>query len=224
MQTLSWASLQDDLFQWVVRAIVLFTAMPIHECAHGYMADRLGDNTARVQGRLTLNPFVHLDLMGSICLIAFGFGWAKPVQVTSRHFKNPKRDMALTAIAGPISNILMALVVMILYKLCYGFMPMLRENTFVYVLTSVLGIMMSINLYLAVFNLLPVPPLDGAKFFGAILPSKAYFFMLRYERYVYIVLVILLFTGVLWWPLQWASGKLMIALDWITSPINLLFR
>ena len=218
------ASLQENLFQWMVRLIVLFTAMPVHECAHGYVADKLGDNTARLQGRLTLNPFAHLDPMGSICLLLFGFGWAKPVPVNSRYFAKPKRDMALTAIAGPVSNILLAFIVMVALKICYGISPLFRHTAVLSTLVSVLSLMIILNLYLAVFNLLPIPPLDGSKFFGAALPGKAYYFMLRYERYVYIVLVILLFTGVLSLPLQWLAQRLFGLLDWMTTPINLFFR
>lgn len=217
--------MRADLFTYMVRVIVLFTAIPIHECAHGYVANKLGDDTAYHQGRITLNPFVHLDMMGTILLILTGFGWAKPVQVNTRRFEHPRRDMALTALAGPASNVLMALVLLIAYKVLWGFAlaPAMRNTgSVVSVLIQMLWIMISVNLSLAVFNLLPVPPLDGSKIFGAVLPDKYYYFMMQYERYVFIVLLVLLYTGILSTPLSWLVRLLYWLLDLITYPVSLL--
>lgn len=212
------------LFSFFVRTLVLFTAMPVHECAHGLIADRLGDDTPRSQGRLTLNPFVHLDLAGSILLFLTGFGWAKPVQVDMRNFKHPRRDMALTSLAGPLSNILMALLVLIIYKLLLGFVPVLHISVYMSTLSNVLGMVISINLSLAVFNLLPVPPLDGSKIFGVLLPQKLYWGMLRYQQVISLIVMLLLFTGILSPPINAATSAIFKGLDLITYPINLLFR
>lgn len=216
--------MSDQLFTWVARGLVLFTAMPIHECAHGYTAYRLGDNTAKEQGRLTLNPFAHLDMLGSILLVFAGFGWAKPVQVDPRNFKNPKRDMAITALAGPLSNILLATVVLILTKLLFQIWPLFRVyTTFLQGLLDVLLVIITTNLYLAVFNLLPVPPLDGSKIFGAFLPDKYYFFVMRNQRYIALLLFVLIFTGVLAYPLQRIASFLLVGLDTLTFFLGRLF-
>ena len=213
------------MFDVFVRLIVLFTAMPVHECAHGYIASRLGDNTARYQGRLTLNPFVHLDPLGSVLLVFTGFGWAKPVQVNPRNFKHPRRDMALSSLAGPVSNVILALIVMVVFKLCLGLgytSAMRSGNNALYTILQMLSIMISVNLSLAVFNFLPIPPLDGSKIFGAILPEKYYFFMMQYERYVFIALILLLYTGILSTPLRFLTGLLYSLLDIITMPVSWL--
>ena len=107
----------EAVLRYLTMAVVIVTALPAHELAHGLAADRLGDHTAREQGRLTLNPFVHLDLFGTLALFLFGFGWAKPVPVNSSRFKKPKRDLALTALAGPLANLLLGLVTMAIFKI-----------------------------------------------------------------------------------------------------------
>ena len=158
----------ETVIRYLTMAVVVVTALPVHELAHGLVADRLGDHTAREQGRLTLNPFAHLDLFGTLALLLFGFGWAKPVPVNPSHFKKPKRDMALTALAGPLSNILLALILMVVFKvyMFYGNINSTAGLMFGQIIYTILWT----NLTLAVFNLLPVPPLDGAKILDAVLP------------------------------------------------------
>lgn len=214
----------DTIMSFLTRAIVLFTAMPVHECAHGYIAGKLGDNTARERGRLTLNPLAHIDPIGTLLMFVSGFGWARPVPVDPRNFKHPRRDMALTALAGPVSNMIMALVLLIIAKLLVGFMPGMRESSVAASLVDVIVTMLYINLYLAVFNLLPVPPLDGSKIIGIVFPDKIYFGIMRYERYISLALFALLFTGVLSTPLMWLAERVFLFLDLLTLPINLLFR
>lgn len=213
----------DMLYKFFIRAVVLFTAMPVHECAHGLVADRLGDDTPRVQGRLTLNPFAHLDWTGTILLFFTGFGWAKPVSVDMRNFKHPRRDMALTALAGPASNITIAFLVLVIYRFLPFFTAM-RMTPAISALSEILGSVIVINVSLAVFNFLPVPPLDGSKIFGAVLPEKLYHGMLRYQRQISIALMLLLFSGILTIPLTWLSSRAVDFLLFITSPINLLYR
>lgn len=208
------------LFTMVARAVVLFTAMPIHECAHGLMADRLGDDTPRRQGRLTLNPFAHLDLLGGVLLVFTGFGWAKPVQVDPRNFRKPRRDMAVTSLAGPLSNILLGLALMILYRVWGNFLPLLRNSAIPMYVEILINAMVYTNLYLAVFNLLPVPPLDGSKIFGAVLPDRYYFTVMRYERFIAIALMVLLFTGVLTKPLSYMANLLYTLIYIITFPLG----
>lgn len=215
----------ETLLQWAARAVVLITAMPVHECAHGFVAHKLGDPTAESQGRLTLNPFSHLDPIGSILLILTGFGWARPVPVDSRYFRHPRRDMALTALAGPLSNILLALVTMVIYKLVLAlfFSDILAIGTTFSAVQFFLSTMILVNLYLAVFNLMPLPPLDGFKFFGAIMPDRLYWKLIEMERFISIILIILLFTGTLSRPLAWVSGRLLTFIDYATLPIDYLF-
>ena len=203
------------LFQFLVRALVLFTAMPVHECAHGLAATRLGDDTPRLQGRLTLNPLAHLDWTGSILLFFTGFGWAKPVQVDMRGFKHPRRDMALVSVAGPLSNLLMSFAMMTVYRL----LPASLSN-----LAEILYITAHINLSLAVFNLLPLPPLDGSKILGVILPQKLYYGMLRHQRAISAVMILLLYFGVLSIPVWWLTDKAFYYMKYITAPLALLWK
>lgn len=196
----------------MIRALVLFTAMPVHECAHGWMADKLGDRTARSSGRLTLNPFAHLDLFGSILLLLVGVGWAKPVPVNPYYFDkvSQKSGIAITALAGPVSNILMALITMILAKLSW-----MLGLSFLF---TVFLTMCSINLGLAVFNLIPIHPLDGSRVLSYFLPYKAIRFLEEHEQIIYMVfMAVILFTDVLNVPLSFLSGILFDGLDWFTS-------
>ena len=186
----------------LVRALVLFTTMPIHECAHGWVADKLGDHTARQAGRLTLNPFHHLDLFGSILLLFAGVGWAKPVPVNPYYFTKVDRraGIALTALAGPMSNILMALLTMILYKAVL----LLPLPTFLAsFLAMVFMVMCVTNLNLAVFNLIPVHPLDGSRILAFFLPDKALRWIDEHEQIIYIVfMMLILFTNILDGPIS----------------------
>lgn len=203
-----------DPFQMMVSLIVAFTALPVHEAAHAYVASKLGDDTAKYQGRLTLNPFVHLDLLGTVSLALFGFGWAKPVPINPRNFKNPKLGMMLSSLAGPVSNILLALVLMIVYKVTSPFLY--TSTAYGSNFVTIIYIMVMLNTYLAVFNLLPIPPLDGSRLLTYFLPAKYYFQIMQYERYIWIGLIVLLYTGVLSGPLMWLSSLLIGLLDKMT--------
>lgn len=161
----------ETVIRYLTMAVVVVTSLPVHELAHGLTANWLGDHTAKDQGRLTLNPFAHLDLFGTLALLLFGFGWAKPVPINPSRFKKPKRDMALTALAGPLSNILLALVLMAIFKvyMFYGNINSTAGLMFGQIIYTILWT----NLTLAVFNLLPVPPLGWRKDFRC---SSAAFF------------------------------------------------
>ena len=185
---------------------VVFVCAPVHELAHGWAAYKLGDTTAKNAGRLTFNPLRHIDPIGMIMILLFGFGYAKPVPVDMRYFKNPKRDMALVGIAGPASNIMMSFVFGFFYSL---FVNLLPSSTLSLVLGYFCYFAASINVALAVFNLLPIPPLDGSKIIAGLLPDKIYWKYMQYERYAMMLVLVLLFTGVLSTPLYWLERLLM---------------
>lgn len=208
------------LLTWGMRILVLLTAMPIHESAHAFTAYRLGDTTAKQQGRLTFNPFRHLDLLGSLMIIFAGFGWAKPVPVDPRNFKNPRAGMAVTAVAGPVSNILLSAVLLAVYKMIVYHLG--AVTTAMGWVLYAFSVVIFTNLRLAAFNLLPVPPLDGSKFFGALLPEKFYFTIMRYERYIAIVLVVLMVTGSFSRPIELAEDALFAFINFLTKPVDLL--
>lgn len=198
---------------FLARLFVVFCTLPVHEYAHAFVADKLGDKTARLSGRLTLNPMAHIDILGAIMILFVGFGYAKPVPVNPRNFKNPKKGMALTALAGPFSNILMAVVFMFLSNV----LSLFGSSVFVQAFYVFFSFAASINIGLAVFNLIPIPPLDGSRVLELLIPDKYYYKFAQYERYIVIVIFALIIFGVLDAPLAFLQNHLYSALNYIVS-------
>ena len=181
-----------DLLLSAVPALLCVT---LHELSHGYVAYRLGDDTAKRAGRLTLNPLRHIDPFGLLLLLVAHVGWAKPVPVRMQNFRDPKRGMALTALAGPVSNLLITLVFLFLYGLAFPF-AVRADSSAAMTAVSLLYITAQLSLGLGLFNLLPIPPLDGSKVLFSLLPDESYSFLMRYERYGMLLLFALTWLDV----------------------------
>lgn len=183
----------ENILYVLILAFCVFLSLSVHEMSHGLAAYAIGDRTAKNSGRLSLNPLHHLDPIGALCLFLFGFGWAKPVPINPWNFKHKKAGMVVTAVAGPLSNFILAFIAVFVYSLIPHIA--VRDG----ILLNVLAVLRTICLYLVstnvglgLFNLIPVPPLDGSKVLNALLPQNIYFKIMQYERYGFIVLIILI--------------------------------
>ena len=205
----------DGVWQTAVLVAASLLCITFHETCHGLAAYRLGDNTAKRMGRLSLNPLKHVDLMGLIMMALFRFGWAKPVPVDMRNFKNPKAGMALTALAGPVSNVVLAYAAVVL---CYFVMFLADRLGSTWLLLALAQFFVYVEIIsagLAVFNVFPIPPLDGSKVLVALLSDRAYDRLMRYEKYGMGLLMALLVTGAIDRPL----GAMR---DWLLTWLNSL--
>jgi len=197
MKNLNWSYL-TDILKSVIPALICIV---LHELAHGLAAYKLGDETAKRMGRLTLNPLKHIDPLGLICMAVLHFGWAKPVPVNMYNFKNPKRGMAATALAGPMMNLLISAVFLGVFSLSF---EKLAISDFGIQVLQFLYTTAYLSLYLALFNLVPIPPLDGSKVLFSFLPDEHYRKLMRYERYGMIIFAVIIFSGVITRPLSTA--------------------
>ena len=185
----NWGGFLDILSQ----ALAVLICLTVHETCHGLAALALGDPTAKRMHRLSFNPLQHIDWLGLLAMFVCGFGWAKPVPVDMRYFKNPKAGMALTALAGPASNFLLALLAMFGARLIASLAPV---NAFVLWLFYFLLTLAILSIGLGLFNLIPIPPLDGSKVLFAFLPEKTYYTLMRYERYGMLVLLLIVWLDI----------------------------
>lgn len=200
--------------------ILLLICLPVHELAHGYAAYRLGDNTAKNMGRLSFNPFRHLDLLGSLMILIVGVGYAKPVPVNMMNFRNPKKDMALTAFAGPFSNLCMCILFTLLWILQLRFVPFptTTAGLIVYqIFYFIFATAAQINISLAIFNLIPVPPFDGSRILGYFISDRLYYKIMAHEREIFIIVLIVLATGFLSGPFSIFVSKVYRGIVWLLS-------
>ena len=213
-----------QLLNLLLSVIPSLICITLHELCHGLTALALGDDTAKRAGRLTLNPIRHLDPMGLLMVVVFHFGWAKPVPVNMSRFRHPKQGMAITALAGPAGNVLITLVFLLLYGALY--IPLGTSKAGAYIL-HMLQLTAYISLGFAVFNLIPLPPLDGSKVLFSALSDEGYWKLMRYERYGSILLLVLVATDVLGKPLSNAVHTLFSALiplaQWACDAVYTLF-
>lgn len=198
----------DGLTSMLLRIVAILICIIIHEMSHGLAAYWLGDPTAKQNHRLSMNPLHHLDPFGLLMMVVVGFGWAKPVPVDARYFKNPKSGMALTAFAGPLSNFILAYLTAIALHVTvaaanhYGYGVGLQKTA------EFLSMLLILNIGLGLFNLIPFPPLDGSKMIGVFLPDRLYYQVLRYEHFGIFLLMVVLWTG-------WLDIPLYAARTWL---------
>ena len=228
---LSSGNIREAIISLLLMIPVILISLSTHEAAHGYIAYKMGDPTAYNLGRVTLNPLKHIDPMGSLCMLIFGYGWAKPVPINARYFRKPKYGMAFTAIAGPISNILIGIIGAIFYSVTLFLFSVFAADILTNeMLTNILSVLLNffyylgfMNFVLAVFNLIPIPPFDGSRFFSLFLPEKIYFSMMKYERYIMIgILLFMIVCSRLFnfSPFGWVADKLF---DLVANPVFKLF-
>ena len=214
-QNMDWVGLVNFLLQ--VAAVLI--CLTVHEVSHGLAALALGDPTAKSQRRLSLNPIAHIDPFGALMMLVAGFGWAKPVPVDMRYFKHPKSGMALTALAGPVSNFVLAYAALLCHRLVDG-----ASGGAAGAPLAFLWVLAALSVGLGVFNLIPFPPLDGSKVVEGILPDRLYYGILRYERFGMFILMAVLWLGLLNKPLFLARSAIMSVLYRGTEWLALLFQ
>ena len=191
-QSINWSDLGD----MILRVAAILICLIVHEVCHGLAAYHLGDPTAKLSHRLSLNPLRHLDLFGTLMMIVVGFGWAKPVPVNPNYFKKPKQGMAITALAGPASNFALALLSALAVNGLMGAVSVRGESAALITAARFFYLMVLLNIGLGIFNLIPFPPQDGSKVVAMFLPDRAYVRWMQLERYGMFVLMVLLWLGI----------------------------
>ena len=218
-EILSGGSIRDIIINLLLTVPAILIALSFHEAAHGYVAYKMGDRTAFNLGRVTLNPVKHLDLMGCLWMLIFGYGWAKPVPINARNFKNPRKGMAFTAIAGPLMNFIIGLASTLIYTAILFYYSInfinIYQNAFlsnvIWASMLLFQYMSLLNFILMTYNLIPIPPFDGSRFFGLLLPEKVYWGIMRYEQYTMIGIIAISFLCSRFFgfsPFSWVAEKI----------------
>ena len=229
LDILSGGDIRNIIISLVFSMPIILLALSLHETAHGYVAYKCGDSTAYNLGRLTLNPIKHIDPAGFLCMLLLGFGWAKPVPINTRNFRNPKRGMALSALAGPAANAIMGLISAALLGFTtalYYYLMLSGASRFVLTCISYTTLLFELsalyNLLFMAFNLIPIPPFDGSRIALVFLPPKTYFGIMRYERQIMIGLLValLLLSRLGFSPFSWIAYNLT---DLVANPVFELF-
>ena len=230
LSLLQGGDLKSMLASLLLSLPVILFALSFHETAHGYVAYKCGDRTAYNLGRLTLNPLKHFDPIGCLCMLVFGYGWAKPVPINTRNFDDPKRGMALSAAAGPLSNLLLGAISAVFYGITNALYSYLfysaGEKSFFFTAIGWLSIFFMLgayyNFFFAVFNLIPVPPFDVSRIALAFLPTNTYFRIMQYERQIMFgtLIALMVLSRLGFSPFGWVADTLT---DLIATPIGNLF-
>ena len=202
-----------DVLQIITKILIIFLVLPIHECAHAWAAHKMGDETAAYSGRLTLNPLAHIDILGALCLLITGFGWGRPVPINPLKFKKQRFGIAITAAAGPLSNLAVSFIAMIIYRIVLSlpggsgyFLSSAGDITGGFVILYILQFFILVNIGLAIFNLIPIPPLDGSKIISYFTSAKLDRWIYEHQLIVNAVFFAVIITGILSKPLNIIGG------------------
>lgn len=214
---------KELILKYGARLMVIFMVIPLHEFAHAWSANKMGDPTPKAQNRLNVNPFNHIDPIGGLMLLVAGFGWGRPVQVNPNYFKKPRKGMALSAAAGPIANLIVAYIGVILYKVLASFFYA-NGTDVLYWLTVLMYYFTSINLGLAIFNLIPIPPLDGSKILRYFTSYNFDRKIQQYSFYISIGFIVLVLSGLLDTPLNWLNEKFFWIMDKLSFWVDPLMQ
>ena len=214
-----------DMMTIVARLLVLATSLSVHEWAHAFVAYKLGDDTAYRMGRVTLNPLVHLDPIGTLMILLLGFGGAKPVEVNPLNFRNHRKGMAAVAFAGPLSNFILAFITLIIVRVWWRVALLTGgPSSVTHNAINILYIMATTNISLGVFNLIPISPLDGSKVLGAFIVNDFYYKMLRYQQQSYMVLLIVMATGLASPIIRFFSVNIFNGLFFLSGFVDMIFN